>query len=45
MQSNLIEASYFGLISGSSRTADIEKILVQGAHGPIKVAIVLEMRS
>ncbi len=45
MQSNLQEASYFGLISGSSRTADIEKILVQGAHGPIKVAIVLEMRS
>jgi L-lactate dehydrogenase complex protein LldG len=45
MKSNLLEASYFGLISGSSRTADIEKILVQGAHGPIKVAIVLEMRS
>lgn len=44
MQSSLLEASYFGLISGSSRTADIEKILVQGAHGPIKVAIVLEMR-
>jgi hypothetical protein len=44
MQSDLKEASYFGLISGSSRTADIEKILVQGAHGPVKVAIVLEMR-
>jgi len=27
-------ASYIGLISGSSRTADIEKTLVLGAHGP-----------
>lgn len=44
MQSTLKDASYFGLISGSSRTADIEKILVQGAHGPVKVALVLEMR-
>jgi L-lactate utilization protein LutC len=44
MQSDLKDASYFGLISGSSRTADIEKILVQGAHGPVKVAIVLEIR-
>jgi L-lactate dehydrogenase complex protein LldG len=44
IKSDLKDASYFGLISGSSRTADIEKILVQGAHGPVKVAIVLEMR-
>ncbi len=41
---DLKNASYFGLVTGSSRTADIEKILVQGAHGPRKVAIVLEMR-
>ena len=41
---DLKNASYFGLITGSSRTADIEKILVQGAHGPVKVAIVLETR-
>lgn len=34
--------SYLGLISGSSRTADIEKILVQGAHGPRRVVVVLE---
>src|SRR5579871_799256 len=27
--------SYACVISGSSRTADIEKILVQGAHGPM----------
>ena len=44
LSSDLKHASYFGLITGSSRTADIEKILVQGAHGPRKVAIVLEMR-
>ena len=44
MASDLKDASYFGLITGSSRTADIEKILVQGAHGPRKVAIVLENR-
>src|SRR5581483_122389 len=29
MASDLKDASYFGLITGSSRTADIEKILVQ----------------
>jgi L-lactate dehydrogenase complex protein LldG len=34
--------SFTCLISGSSRTADIEKILVQGAHGPRRLAIVLE---
>jgi len=37
-------ASYIGLITGSSRTADIEKILVQGAHGPVRVDIILEQR-
>ena len=35
-------SSYIGLITGSSRTADIEKILVQGAHGPRLVVVVLE---
>jgi L-lactate dehydrogenase complex protein LldG len=44
MSAGLIQASYFGLISGSSRTADIEKILVQGAHGPRKVVLILEDR-
>ena len=34
--------SFVGLVTGSSRTADIEKILVQGAHGPRKVVVVLE---
>ena len=34
--------SYVGLISGSSRTADIEKILVLGAHGPRRLVVVME---
>ncbi len=31
--------SQFSLISGPSRTADIEKILVMGAHGPKRLAL------
>ena len=38
----LTQNSYASMISGSSRTADIEKILVQGAHGPIRLAVILE---
>jgi len=34
--------SYVGLITGSSRTADIEKILVMGAHGPRRLVVVLQ---
>lgn len=37
--------SYGCMISGSSRTADIEKILVQGAHGPIRLVVILEENS
>jgi L-lactate dehydrogenase complex protein LldG len=33
--------SFLCLISGSSRTADIEKILVMGAHGPRRLIVVL----
>jgi L-lactate dehydrogenase complex protein LldG len=33
--------SYLCLITGSSRTADIEKILVMGAHGPKRVIVIL----
>jgi L-lactate utilization protein LutC len=33
--------SYVCLITGSSRTADIEKILVMGAHGPIRLIVML----
>ena len=34
--------SFVGLITGSSRTADIEKILVLGAHGPRRLVLVLQ---
>jgi len=34
--------SFMGLITGSSRTADIEKILVLGAHGPRRLVCILE---
>ncbi len=34
--------SFLGLITGSSRTADIEKILVMGAHGPRRLVVVIE---
>lgn len=37
--------SYVCLITGSSRTADIEKILVMGAHGPIRLIVMLAMSS
>ncbi|MGB0036078.1 MAG: LUD domain-containing protein [Candidatus Acidiferrales bacterium] len=38
------ENSYVCLITGSSRTADIEKILVMGAHGPRRLIVVLSDR-
>jgi L-lactate dehydrogenase complex protein LldG len=34
--------SFVGFITGCSRTADIEKILVIGAHGPRRVIVVLQ---
>jgi len=37
--------SYACIISGSSRTADIEKILVQGAHGPVRLVVIVEMNA
>jgi L-lactate dehydrogenase complex protein LldG len=35
--------SFACVISGSSRTADIEKILVQGAHGPMRLVVIVEV--
>ncbi len=35
--------SFACVISGSSRTADIEKILVQGAHGPRRLVVILQL--
>ena len=37
----LTQSSYLTLITGSSRTADIEKILVMGAHGPRRLCVIL----
>ncbi len=34
--------SYVGLITGSSRTADIEKLLVIGAHGPRRLVVIVQ---
>lgn len=41
-QGRFTQASYGCMISGSSRTADIEKILVQGAHGPRRLVVILQ---
>jgi L-lactate dehydrogenase complex protein LldG len=37
----LMESSYLTLVTGSSRTGDIEKILVMGAHGPRRLCVIL----
>lgn len=41
-QGKLNHNSFACVISGSSRTADIEKILVQGAHGPTRLVVILQ---
>lgn len=41
-QGTLERNSFACVISGSSRTADIEKILVQGAHGPRRLVVILQ---
>ena len=41
----LFANSSFSLITGSSRTADIEKILVLGAHGPGRLIVLLSEQS
>jgi len=34
--------SYVGLVTGPSRTADIERIVVMGAHGPMRLIVLIE---
>ncbi|MGZ4788267.1 MAG: LutC/YkgG family protein [Terriglobales bacterium] len=34
--------SFIGIITGCSRTADIEKLLVIGAHGPKRLVVIVE---
>jgi len=34
--------SFIGIITGCSRTADIEKLLVIGAHGPRRLVVIVE---
>ena len=43
-QERILDRNSFAcVISGSSRTADIEKILVQGAHGPRRLVVILQI--
>jgi L-lactate dehydrogenase complex protein LldG len=41
-KSGMLNNSFISFQTGASRTGDIEKILVHGAHGPRKVILVLE---
>lgn len=36
------DSSFVGLITGTSRTSDIEKKLVIGAHGPLRLVVILQ---
>lgn len=41
-KAGMLRNSFIGFQTGASRTGDIEKILVHGAHGPRKVILVLQ---
>lgn len=38
-EKNLQKNSYIAFITGASRTADIERVLTIGVHGPVKMSI------
>jgi len=38
----MLKNSFIGFQTGASRTGDIEKILVHGAHGPSRVMVILQ---
>jgi L-lactate dehydrogenase complex protein LldG len=40
-RSEFDRSSYATIITGPSRTSDIEKILVLGAHGPKRLAVIV----
>jgi L-lactate dehydrogenase complex protein LldG len=42
-ENKFAQNSFLCLITGSSRTADIEKIIVMGAHGPRRLVVVLSL--
>ena len=44
-RNTVAQNSFLCLITGSSRTADIEKIIVMGAHGPRRLVVVLALSS
>lgn len=41
-KTGMLKNSFIGFVTGASRTGDIEKIVVHGAHGPRKLVVVLE---